>query len=367
MPKVGVTGGASAGHVVPALAVAAELRRAGSELVYFGREASVEAELAERAGIRLVPVPAAGLRRYRSWRNLVMPLTVARGVLVAWQALHRERPDIVFSKGSYVSVPVGIAAWLHRIPLAIHESDQTLGLANRILAHLASTVYLAAPSADLPTWLARKAIVTGLPLRDDLANGQSERLRTQLAIPADAKVLLVFGGSSGSVRINAAVRRQLATLTARFAVVHVCGKGNLDSDLAYTPNYWQFEYLHHDMVDALWLADLVIARSGANTLAELEALNLPAVLIPLPTHVSRGDQLENAAAYAQRAACVVVPDDDRLADGRPIVAACEQLYPRLATAKSHPGPDRIRRVARQIAEQVLRLPRIRPQGEAISR
>ncbi|MBX7551539.1 UDP-N-acetylglucosamine--N-acetylmuramyl-(pentapeptide) pyrophosphoryl-undecaprenol N-acetylglucosamine transferase [Streptomyces sp. tea 10] len=358
--KVGITGGASAGHVVPALAVAAELRRAGvEELVYFGRAGSIEADLAAKAGIRLAPVPSAGLQRYRSWKNAVMPVTVIRGVFAAWRAMRRERPDVVFSKGSYVSVPVGIAAWLCKVPLAIHESDHSLGLANRILARMASTVFLAEPSHSLPGWMQRKTVVTGLPLRDDLANGQPEKLRADLAIPPGPPVLLIFCGSSGSTRINDAVRRQLPVLTAHFSVVHITGRGNVDPTLTSVPGYWQLEYLHEDMVDALWLADLVIGRAGATTLAELEALTKPAVLIPLPASVSRGDQLDNAKAYARRATCVVVTDDELLMDGRPVVAACEQLLPRLDAARPQPDADQIHHVARDIAHRTLRLSRPR--------
>ncbi|MER5757207.1 UDP-N-acetylglucosamine--N-acetylmuramyl-(pentapeptide) pyrophosphoryl-undecaprenol N-acetylglucosamine transferase [Streptomyces sp. NPDC002088] len=358
--KVGITGGASAGHVVPALAVAAELRRANvDELVYFGRDGSIEADLADKAGIRLAPVPSAGLQRYRSWKNAVMPFTVIRGVFAAWRAMRREQPDVVFSKGSYVSVPVGIAAWLNRVPLAIHESDHSLGLANRILARLANTVFLAEPGQGLPQWLQRKAVVTGLPLRDDLAEGRPQKLRAELRIPAGPPVLLIFCGSSGSTRINMAVRRQLTALTALFTVVHITGRGNLDPELHSVPGYRQLEYLHDNMVDALWLADLVIGRAGATTLAELEALDKPAVLIPLPASVSRGDQLDNAKAYARRATCVVVPDDELLADGRPIVAACEQLLPRLEATRPEPDPQQIHRVARDIATRTLRLARPR--------
>ncbi|MGW7543133.1 UDP-N-acetylglucosamine--N-acetylmuramyl-(pentapeptide) pyrophosphoryl-undecaprenol N-acetylglucosamine transferase [Streptomyces sp. NPDC054770] len=361
MLKVGITGGASAGHVVPALAVAAELRRAGVEdLVYFGRADSIEADLAEKAGIRLVPVPSAGLQRYRSWRNAVMPLTVMHGVFAAWRAMRRERPDVVFSKGSFVSVPVGVAAWLNRVPLAIHESDHSLGLANRILARFARTVCLAEPGQNLPRWLGRKTVVTGLPLRDDLAHGRPEKLQAHLGIPSHLPVLLIFCGSSGSTRINDAIRRQLPALTARFAVLHISGPGNLEPSLSQVPGYWQLEYLHGEMVDALWLADLVIGRAGATTLAELEALRKPAVLIPLPASVSRGDQLDNATAYARRGTCVVVPDDELLADGRPIVAACEQLLPRVQGGGPPPDPDMIHRVARDIAARTLRL--TRPHG-----
>ncbi|MEV4560846.1 UDP-N-acetylglucosamine--N-acetylmuramyl-(pentapeptide) pyrophosphoryl-undecaprenol N-acetylglucosamine transferase [Kitasatospora sp. NPDC049285] len=357
--KIGITGGASAGHVVPALAVAAELRRAECELVYFGRADSIEADLAAKAGIRLAAVPSAGLQRFRSWSNVTMPVTVARGVFAASRAMRRERPDVVFSKGSYVSVPVGVAAWLNGIPLAIHESDHTLGLANRILARFATTVFLAEDTPGLPRWLQRKAVVTGLPLRDDLADGRPEDLRVRLGVPAGPPVLLVFCGSSGSRRVNEAVRRQLGALTAHFSVVHICGRGNLDHTLASVPGYWQLEYLHGDMVDALSLADLVIGRAGATTLAELGALSKPAVLVPLPASVSRGDQLDNAKAYAGRATCVVV-DDEEMGDGTPLLRACEQLLPALGGARRRPDPEAVRRTARDIAARTIAL--ARPRG-----
>ncbi|MGF1427088.1 UDP-N-acetylglucosamine--N-acetylmuramyl-(pentapeptide) pyrophosphoryl-undecaprenol N-acetylglucosamine transferase [Kitasatospora sp. LaBMicrA B282] len=357
--KIGITGGGSAGHVVPAVAVAAELRRAGvGELVFFGRASSIEADLASKAGLRLAAVPSAGLQRYRSWKNAVMPFTVLRGIGAAYLAMRRERPDALFSKGSYVSVPVGIAAWLNRVPLLIHESDHSLGLANRILARLARTVCLSEPGHDMPSWLRRKAMVTGLPLRDDLADGRPERLRDRLRIPPGLPVLLIFCGSSGSTRINEAVRRQLPALTTRFSVVHITGRGNLDQALAAVPGYWQLEYLHDEMVDALWLADLVIGRAGATTLAELEALAKPAVLVPLPASVSRGDQLDNATDYARRAVCRVVADEE-LADGLPLLVACEKLLPELFGHRPQPDPEQIHRVARDLAERTLRLARPR--------
>ncbi|MBV6702758.1 UDP-N-acetylglucosamine--N-acetylmuramyl-(pentapeptide) pyrophosphoryl-undecaprenol N-acetylglucosamine transferase [Kitasatospora aureofaciens] len=357
--KVGITGGGSAGHVVPAVAVAAELRRARvGELVFFGRAGSIEADLAAQAGIPLAAVPSAGMQRYRSWKNAVMPFTVLRGIGAAYLAMRRERPDALFSKGSYVSVPVGIAAWLNRVPLLIHESDHSLGLANRILARLARTVCLSEPGQNLPAWLDSKAVVTGLPLRDDLADGRPERLRTRLGIPPGLPVLLIFCGSSGSTRINEAIRRQLAALTARFAVVHITGRGNLDPSLTAVPGYWQLEYLHDEMVDALWLADLVIGRAGATTLAELEALAKPAVLVPLPASVSRGDQLDNARDYARRAVCQVVADEE-LADGVPLLVACEKLLPELSGRRPQPDPEQIHRVARDLAERTLGLARPR--------
>ncbi|MEU8889864.1 UDP-N-acetylglucosamine--N-acetylmuramyl-(pentapeptide) pyrophosphoryl-undecaprenol N-acetylglucosamine transferase [Streptomyces sp. NPDC048442] len=356
--KIGITGGGSAGHVVPALAVAEQLTREhGGEVVFFGRVSSIEQEYAEKAGMRFSPVPSAGLKRYRSWSNLLMPLTVARGVTTAVRAMRRERPDVLFSKGSYVSVPVGLAAWLCGVPTVIHESDHSLGLAHRIVARLAARVCLSVSApVGTPRWLARKSTVTGLPLRHDLATGNAERFRHSLGIPHGLPVLLIFCGSSGSDRINEAVDRQLASLTAEFAVVHVRGKGKLVPSLSDIPGYWQLEYLHEGMSDALWLADLVLGRAGATTLAELEALGKQAVLIPLPASVSRGDQLDNAAAYAQRfpGRCIVVPDDHRLEGGAVLADACRRLAAGKARAPGQqPDPQNVHRAARLIARETI--------------
>jgi UDP-N-acetylglucosamine--N-acetylmuramyl-(pentapeptide) pyrophosphoryl-undecaprenol N-acetylglucosamine transferase len=261
--------------------------------VFFGRADSIEHEYAIKAGVPFRAVPSAGLKRYGSWSNLLMPFTVLRGIGAAVRAMRRERPDALFSKDSYVSVPVGVAARLCRVPIVVHESDHSLGLANKIVARMAHRVCLSVASpTGAPRWLARKSVVTGLPLRRDLAAGDPERLRHRLGLPA-RPVLLIFCGSSGSQRVNDAVKSQLDTLCSRFAVVHVRGRGNLDPSLHGMPDYRQLEYLHEEMADALWLADLVIGRVGATTLAELEALGKRAVLIPLPATISRGDQLDN--------------------------------------------------------------------------
>ncbi|MFJ2397296.1 UDP-N-acetylglucosamine--N-acetylmuramyl-(pentapeptide) pyrophosphoryl-undecaprenol N-acetylglucosamine transferase [Streptomyces sp. NPDC087843] len=353
--KIGITGGGSAGHVVPALAVAAQLQALDAhEIVFFGRAGSIEHEYAGKANIPFRSVPSEGLKRYGSWSNLRMPFTVLRGIGAAWKAMRSERPDAVFSKGGYVTVPVGIAAWLCRIPLVIHESDHSLGLANTILARMATRVCLTTrPSPDAPGRFSRKSFVTGLPLRHDLATGNPDRLRRRLGLAPHLPVLLVFCGSQGSTRINAAVRSQLPKLCAEFSVIHLCGTGNLDASLDGTDNYRQLEYLHDDMTDALWLADLVIGRAGATTLAELEALGKPAVLIPLPATVSRGDQLDNAQTYARHHSgqCLVIPDDESLTGGAALTEACLRLA---ATGQpQQPDPTDIHRAAGLVAAEIL--------------
>ncbi len=355
--KIAITGGASAGHVVPALAVASQLRHRGVDLIYLGRQNTIEHDYAQRADIPFRHVPSAGLRRHRSASNLLMPFTVARGILAAYKALRRERPDALFSKGSYVSMPVGIAAALARVPIIIHESDHSLGLANKILGRLATTICLSVPAAGpTPRWMSGKAEVTGLPLRADLTDANPDVLRDQLGVPTHKPVLLIFCGSSGSQRINTAIRGQLGELCEQYSVLHVVGKGNLDPQLPDRPGYWQLEYLHDDMPHALALADLVIGRAGATTLAELAALDLPAVLVPLPASVSRGDQLDNARAHAaghpQR--CRVVPDE-QVTDPGVLVQACTALS--TAPRDGQDNRSRPAAAAERVAELVLQTAR----------
>lgn len=345
-----MTGGGSAGHVVPALAVAAEFRRRGhADLVFFGRSNSIEERLALQAGLRFVPLPAAGLRRYRSWRNLTLPFVVLWGIVAAVLAVRRERIDVLFCKGAYVSVPVAIGAWVNRVPFAIHESDESLGLANRILSRFATKV-LTTSEATKVNSSRLKPVVTGLPVRDDLETADPERFRAKYELAPGGRVLMVFCGSSGSVRINDAVRARLDELLKEFQVVHVCGPNNLDANLKL-PGYFQFEYLNEDMADALWLADVVIGRSGATTLAELDALGKPAVLVPLPLSVSRGDQIVNAELFARSHDCVILADDEHLAAG--LAEACVRLIPAADAASRGVAEGRdVHRAAHAVAQEV---------------
>lgn len=360
-----MTGGGSAGHVVPALAVAAEFSRRGQDdLVFFGRANSIEQRLAVQAGLRFVALPAAGLRRYRSWRNLTLPFVVLWGIVAAIAAVRRERINVLLCKGAYVSVPVAIGAWVNRVPFAIHESDQSLGLANRILARFATKVLTSSPGTQVKSKRITP-ICTGLPVREDLETADPQRFRAKHGLAAEGRVLLVFCGSSGSIRINEAVRSELDKLLKDFQVVHVCGPHNLEEKLVGIPGYFQFEYLNEDMADALWLADMVIGRSGATTLAELDALGKPAVLIPLPTTVSRGDQIVNAEQFAASHSCVVLPDDEYMVAG--LVPACVSLIAAADAAGRGVAADRdVRHAARAVAQEVAGMARSRHRRTAAS-
>jgi UDP-N-acetylglucosamine--N-acetylmuramyl-(pentapeptide) pyrophosphoryl-undecaprenol N-acetylglucosamine transferase len=265
---------------------------------------------------------------------------------------------VLLCKGGYVCVPAAIGAWVNRVPFAIHESDHSLGLANRILARFATKVLTSSEGTQVAVKGRKiRPVCTGLPVRDDLDAADPERFRAKAGL-RPGRVLLVFCGSSGSVRINEAVRAQLDTLLKDFQVVHVAGPGNLDQGRTAIPGYVQFEYLNEDMADALWLADVVIGRSGATTLAELDALGKPAVLVPLPRSVSRGDQIVNAEEFARSHSCVVLADDEHLAAG--LAGACASLIPAADAASRGLAAGRdVHRAARSVAHEVAGMARAR--------
>ncbi|GGF11138.1 hypothetical protein GCM10007298_03910 [Williamsia phyllosphaerae] len=266
--------------------------------------------MARDADMGFRAVPAAGLRRYFSMKSGLMPFVVIHGIVRAVVLLRHDSPRVVFSKGSFVSVPVVCAAWLLRIPIVIHESDHSMGLANRFAGRLAARVLLSHPDTQMPRSFRRRSRVVGEIVRPDLADGDAERFRDAHDIAADRPVVLVYGGGGGSGRINAAVRRGLDRLLEQATVVHVFGPGNIEQDLVGRRGYHQFDFIAAGMTDALRLADIVVARAGANTVAELAALGRHAILVPLPVSVSRGDQIVNARHFVERNGGVVLRDQD---------------------------------------------------------
>jgi UDP-N-acetylglucosamine--N-acetylmuramyl-(pentapeptide) pyrophosphoryl-undecaprenol N-acetylglucosamine transferase len=293
------TGGGTAGHVMPNLALAPHLRARGWELHYLGSQAGPERALAEGAGIPFHAFATGKLRRYFSWRNFTDPFRVVRGVFEAWSLLGRLKPAVVFSKGGFVSVPVVYAAALRGIPVVLHESDLTPGLANRLSLFCCRRICASFPETldHLP---APKAVLTGTPIRDELFRGDRRRGLDFLGFDGSKPVLLVMGGSLGAKAVNEALRNNLDVLLGRHDVIHLCGKGWLDPAREGRAGYRQFEFLGAGLADVLAAADRVVSRAGANSLFELLALRKPMLLIPLPGHASRGDQILNAESFARR-------------------------------------------------------------------
>lgn len=307
--KIVMTGGGTAGHVTPNIALMPALQQAGYEITYIGSYNGMEKELIEAQNIPYIGISSGKLRRYFDWKNFSDPFKVLKGYSQAISLLKKIKPDVVFSKGGFVSVPVVLAAKHCHIPAIIHESDITPGLANRIAIRGAKKVCCNFPETMkyLP---ADKAILTGSPIRHKLFSGDANAAVRYCGFPDRSKpVLLIIGGSSGSKVINDAVRKVLPKLLENFYIIHLCGKGNLDEQLKDVIGYAQFEYANAELTDMFALADMAISRAGANAICELLALHKPNILIPLSAAASRGDQILNAKSFEKQGFSYVLEEE----------------------------------------------------------
>lgn len=310
MKKIVMTGGGTAGHVTPNIALMPALKEAGYDIHYIGSYTGIEKELIEAQNIPYTGIESGKLRRYFDPKNFSDPFRVIKGYGQALRLLGKLKPDIVFSKGGFVSVPVVLAAKTRGIPAIIHESDITPGLANRIAIKGAKKVCCNFPET-LKYLPAEKAVLTGSPIRRELFDGNPENAYALCKFPAEKKpVLLIIGGSLGSRAINEAVRKVLQELLKDFHIIHLCGKGNLDESLVGIEGYAQFEYASTELTDMLALADLAISRAGANSICELLALHKPNILIPLSAAASRGDQILNAKSFEKQGFSYVIPEEE---------------------------------------------------------
>ena len=309
MKKIVMTGGGTAGHVTPNIALMPALKEAGYEINYIGSYNGIERNLIETQDIPYHAISSGKLRRYFDIKNFSDPFKVVKGLGQAVALMHKLKPDIVFSKGGFVSVPVVLAAKLCKIPAIIHESDITPGLANRIAIKGAQKVCCNFPET-LKYLPSEKAVLTGSPIRRELFHGNKEAARKLCKFPADNKpVLLIIGGSLGSRAINEAVRNILEELLQDFHIIHLCGKGNLDIRLDNVSGYAQFEYANKELTDMLALSDIAISRAGANSICELLALHKPHILIPLSAAASRGDQILNANSFQKQGFSYVIEEE----------------------------------------------------------
>lgn len=309
MKKIVMTGGGTAGHVTPNVALFPALQAAGYEIIYIGSHDGIEKRLIEDQRIPYYGISSGKLRRYFSWKNFTDPLRVLCGFFQARKLLRQIKPDIIFSKGGFVSVPVVFAAKTRQIPVIIHESDLTPGLANRLAIPAASRVCCNFPEtiSHLPSG---KAVLTGSPIRQELLRGSREAGKAFCHFTKNLPILMIMGGSIGSVYINNAVRGCLDELLQKYQIIHLCGKGNLDDSLKGRTGYAQYEYISDQLPDLFAAADLVIARAGANSICELLALHKPNILIPLSKNASRGDQILNARSFARQGFSVVLEEEE---------------------------------------------------------
>ena len=321
--KIVLTGGGTAGHVTPNIALLPSLKAAGYEIWYIGSYNGIEERLIKEQNIPYYGIDSGKLRRYFDWKNFSDPLRVIHGYAQAKKILSRLKPDVVFSKGGFVSVPVVRAASALHIRTIIHESDMTPGLANRLAIPAADKVCCSFPET-LKYLPEGKAVLSGSPIRQELLTGERGKALELLHWDNSSKpTLLVIGGSQGSVAINNALRSDLDELLKEFRIIHLCGKGNLDSSLDGREGYVQFEYIQDELKDLFALADLVLSRAGANSICELLALRKPNLLIPLSAAASRGDQILNADSYKKQGYSMVLKEEDLTPES--LLSALRQL------------------------------------------
>lgn len=307
MKKIVLTGGGTAGHVTPNIALVPKLREIGFRVDYIGSYDGIEKQLVQDANITYRGVSSGKLRRYFSWKNFTDPFKVVKGFFEARTFIKMLQPSIVFSKGGFVSVPVILAAHACKIPIVIHESDLTPGLANKIAIRYAKKVCYTFP--ETAKYLGEKAVFTGSPIRDDIYHGNKLNAMEMCNFDSTKPILLVIGGSLGAQNINDVVRMALPDLLDKYQVAHLCGKGKYDKSLDEVEGYAQFEYIDREMKDFYAMADIIVSRAGSNSICEIAALKKPNVLIPLSAKASRGDQLQNAASFAKQGFSEILDED----------------------------------------------------------
>lgn len=309
MKRIVLTGGGTAGHVTPNMALVPKLIDEGYDIAYIGSYEGMERKLIDDIGVPYYGISSGKLRRYFDLKNFSDPFRVIKGYFEAKKILKKLRPNVVFSKGGFVTVPVVIAAKKLHIPVIIHESDMTPGLANKLSIPSASKVCCNFPETieHLPKG---KAVLTGSPIRQELFQGKKETGLKLCGFEADKPVLLIIGGSLGSVAINNAIRNNLDELLKTYQIIHLCGRGNLDQSLDARKGYRQFEYVKENLKHFFACADVIVSRAGANAICELLALRKPNVLIPLGLNASRGDQILNAESFEKQGYSYVLQEED---------------------------------------------------------
>lgn len=308
------TGGGTAGHVTPNLAIIKELKQEGWNVAYVGSDDGIEKGMIKDLDIPFYPVSSGKLRRYFSFKNFLDPFKIILGIFQSIKLFHHMKPDVLFSKGGFVAFPVVVGAWVNRIPIVAHESDMTPGLANKLSFPFVNKICLTFAAASKHFKNQDKIIVTGTPIRQQLFLGAADKGLAYCGFNTEKPCLLVIGGSLGAGSINRVVREALPQLTQKFQVIHLCGKGKIDNSLLGRDGYCQLEYANEELADLFAAASIIVSRAGANSLYEILALNKAHILIPLSAKVSRGDQIQNARYFQKEGISLVIQDEVLSAD-----------------------------------------------------
>lgn len=323
MKKIVLTGGGTAGHVTPNIALIPFLKEAGYEIHYIGSYEGIEKTLITDLGIPYYGISSGKLRRYLSLKNFTDPFRVLKGFSQAKRLMKEINPDIVFSKGGFVTVPVVKAAAKYKIPVILHESDMTPGLANKLCRKHARKICCNFPET-VELFSNNIGVLTGSPIRSELVTGDRIAGLKLCGFNTEKPVLMVIGGSLGALHINEAIRNILHDLLEKYQIIHICGKGKVDESFYSTTGYYQFEYVNEELKDLFAAADIVISRAGANVICELLAMHKPALLIPLPANASRGDQILNAQSFKKQGFADVLQEENMT--DHTLLTAINNLY-----------------------------------------
>ena len=307
--KIIMTGGGTAGHVTPNLALCPKLKEKGFEIKYIGSIDGIEKSIIQKNNIPYFGISSGKLRRYFDMKNFSDPFKVLKGVFQAMSILSKEKPDVVFSKGGFVAVPVVIAAHLKKIPIVAHESDMTPGLANKLSAPFCDKLCVTFRES-LKYIKDNKGILTGSPIREQILKGNRNEGLKICGFSDNKKTLFVMGGSTGSKIINDTIRNNIKELLKQFNIIHVCGKSNLDDACNKLQGYAQFEYVNEELPHLMAAADYIVSRAGANSIFEFLSLKKPTLLIPLSKKVSRGDQILNAKSFEKEGYALVLEEEE---------------------------------------------------------
>lgn len=312
MKRIVLTGGGTAGHVTPNIALIPTLATRGWDIHYIGSYTGIEKELIESMHINYHAISSGKFRRYKNFKNYSQNFAdvfkVISGISQAIKLIKQLKPNVIFSKGGFVAVPVVLAGKRNKVPIIIHESDITPGLANKIAIPFAKTVCTTFPET-LNYISGNKAICTGSPIRPEIFKGDKNKGLKICGFDSNKPVALVMGGSLGAVKINNCVREAIDEILNKFQLIHLCGKNNLDKSFENKQGYKQFEYVSEQLPHLFACTDIIIARAGSNSISEFLALKKPSLLIPLNARASRGDQILNANSFENQGFSKVLDED----------------------------------------------------------
>lgn len=333
MKKIIFTGGGTGGHVTLNLNLIPLFQKNGWQVVYIGSENGIEKELVGKiSGVRYYAIKTGKLRRYFSWQNIKDMFKIPVGILQAFFIIHREKPDVIFSKGGFVSFPVVVGGFLNRRKIFMHESDLTPGLANKMSLPFVSKFFTTFNDTVNYVKNKQKVCYVGPVLSDRLKNGDRAKARGMCGFIDDKPVIMFVGGSMGAQSLNKAVLENLDFLLEHFLVIHICGKGNKTN--IKRRGYACFEFVDKEFKNLLAITDIVVSRSGSNAIFEFWSLNIPMLLVPLPSNASRGEQTLNAQSFVKKGFAEIIRDKDLLNDSR-LISKIMHIYKHLDYYKTN--------------------------------